>query len=134
MLSVPGPAHPAGAANGVLHGGDRALPHPASMQGIFPTPASEFVRDLVARLLHAGTAPLDRCAVELWVGIRDYRNPAAACRKTLWCPSASLQCRCLQAPGNIALDSVSFAVASLAAAPLHGMVREVMSDIIVMKG
>ena len=61
VLSVPGAAHAAGAANGALHGGDRALPHPASMQGIFPTPASQFVRDLVARLLHAGTAPLDRC-------------------------------------------------------------------------
>lgn len=65
VLSVPGPAHPAGAANGALHGGDRTLPHPASMQGIFPTPASQFVRDLVARLLHAGTAPLDRCALKL---------------------------------------------------------------------
>ena len=64
VLSVPGPVHPAGAANGTLHGGDRALPHPASMQGIFPTPASQFVRDLVARLLHAGTAPLDRWALE----------------------------------------------------------------------
>ena len=75
VLSVPGPAQPAGMANGALGGlgrapgaphADGAPHHPASMQGTFPTPASQFVRDLVARLLHAGTAPLDRCRLASW--------------------------------------------------------------------
>ncbi|KAK9843653.1 hypothetical protein WJX81_001185 [Elliptochloris bilobata] len=58
-------AHAAGAGNGApgtagTPHAEGALHHAGGMQGVFPTPTSQFVRDLVARLLHAGTAPLDR--------------------------------------------------------------------------
>jgi len=69
VLSVPGPGHPlnrlAGAAGdrgpAAPHGG-AAAQQPASMHSAFPSPASQFVRDLVERLLLAGTATSDRRA------------------------------------------------------------------------
>lgn len=71
VLSVPGPAHPATTASGLP--GDVAAngaPHisaglqsPLMVHDALPSPASQFVRDLIARLQHAGTAMLDRRAL-----------------------------------------------------------------------
>lgn len=59
LLSVPGPGHPSD-----LHGGALSSQVPVTAHAThsaFPSPTSQFVRDLVERLLHAGTATSDRC-------------------------------------------------------------------------
>lgn len=85
VLSVPGPAQPATTASGVS--GDAAAngaPHIGAglqstlmVHGAFPSPASQFVRDLIARLQHAGTAMLDRHA------LLGHKHSSCACSLTM---------------------------------------------------